>query len=268
MIQHPNAKDWIQFPNAKVWYQKILKSFHFSQEEDLKARNLLYNLKKQDNPEIIIQKIRTEQIGKKLLFFGAGPNLESHLNQISQKIYTCRSKFFIIAADGSANGLRIVNIIPDLIISDLDGISLEDLTFFLQKGVIVIIHGHGDNIVKLQEFSGLIQAWNSIICTTQTGAKYPIFNPGGFTDGDRGVYLLHHLADSEKTFWLFGYEFGEYIGSFSKKEFTHSKSITILKKMKLKFAQELLQELRFTFNRQIKFFGDNPIEDLKFPFFQ
>jgi hypothetical protein len=259
---------WVQFPNAIDWYQKILESFHFSHEDDLKARDLLFKLKKHSNPENLIQKIRTEQQRKSILFFGAGPNLERHLGQISLQIHKNRSHFFITAADGSANGLRIANLMPDLIISDLDGISLEDLTYFLQKGVIVIIHGHGDNIIKIQEFSSIIQKSNSIMCTTQTEAKYPIFNPGGFTDGDRGVFLLHHLADSQKVFWLFGYEFGEYIGSFSKKGFTHSKPITILKKKKLKFAQELLNELKFTFHRQIKFFGENPIEDLKFPHFQ
>lgn len=43
-------------------------------------------------------------------------------------------KTYIIAADGGANKLKKINIIPDLIIGDLDSVSKRTLTYFRKKG--------------------------------------------------------------------------------------------------------------------------------------
>ena len=79
--------------------------------------------------------------------------------------------------------------------TDLDGLSPERLELFLSSGVMLAIHGHGDNIEKLQAIESLLQQSSRIIATTQVKPHFPIINPGGFTDGDQDytfVIIWHH----------------------------------------------------------------------------
>lgn len=46
-------------------------------------------------------------------------------------------KSFVIAADGGANKLKKINIIPDLIIGDLDSVSKSTLVYFRKKGTLI-----------------------------------------------------------------------------------------------------------------------------------
>ena len=103
-----------------------------------------------------------------------------------------------------------------------------------------------------------------MIGTTQVSSRIPIYNPGGFTDGDRGLYLCHHLADKNKEFILCGYQTGDLIGRYSKPYFTDHQPMTPSKKMKLDFCMQLIQNLRENHHRKIIFF-ENKILDAIFP---
>ena len=116
------------------------------------------------------------------------------------------------AADGAARVLREYQIKPDLIVSDLDGLLLQDLVQFQAWEIPLLIHAHGDNQDRLHATATLLTTYEKVIGTTQVEVRWPIINPGGFTDGDRGLYFLHWLAPQEKVFYLVGYDFGNYIG--------------------------------------------------------
>ena len=243
--------------------EKIIKTFGYSTERDIEARDRLFSLRKNSNPEDLVKEIKNIAIHKHILFFGPGPNLTTHLTRISNQLHAFRQKLFIVAADGSANGLKIINILPDLIVTDLDGISYQQMAEYLRNEVIFLVHGHGDNLEKIQEYSKLIEDSEKIICTTQSLSRYPVINPGGFTDGDRGLYFLHHISPLEKEFWLFGYSFGDWIGSFSKKENFTAMPMTKIKKTKLNYAKDLIDALKFNEKRPIIYYGMNPFDDLK-----
>jgi uncharacterized Rossmann fold enzyme len=95
------------------------------------------------------------------------------------------------------------------------------------------IHAHGDNIEKLD----LVKKFKNCIGTTQSTSFSKIENFGGFTDGDRCVFLANHFQ--AKKVILFGMDFGERIGKFSKTK----KSERKIKLMKLKQGKSLLEWL-------------------------
>lgn len=257
---------WLDFPAAQEWYKKILQNFSFSQSEDEKARDFLYSMRKKFNPKTLIDEIIRNLSNKQPVFFGAGPNLWRQLSQISKGLIKHRKNFYLVAADGSANALKLFNLWPDLIVSDLDGVLYEDMVSILKHGTIALIHGHGDNLKQITLFSSLLMIHSRIICTTQTPPKYPIINPGGFTDGDRGLFFLHHLCDLKKTFWLFGYEFKESVGPFSKPGVAVSQSMKDIKRKKIEILKDLLLFLQKECHRSIIFYGNNPLIDLKIKF--
>ena len=75
---------------------------------------------------------------------------------------------------------------------------------------IFVVHAHGDNIQKLE----FVKNFKNCIGTTQSTPFDKIQNFGGFTDGDRGVFLANHFQ--AKKIILFGMDFGERIGKFSE----------------------------------------------------
>ena len=83
-----------------------------------------------------------------------------------------------------------------------------------------------------------------------------IKNFGGFTDGDRGVFLANHFE--AKKIILFGMDFGERIGKYSKTK----KSERKIKLMKLKKGESLLEWLS-TFTKSELFTTSKSIEGFK-----
>jgi len=245
----------INYHKANEIYEQILQIFKFNKEKDVQARDILYEFRKEYDPELKIKSIESKMIDKSLFFFGAGPNLIDHLKFVHDKIKSNRYGYFIVAADGSARALNKFSIIPDLIFSDLDGLNYKQIEIFLKKNSTIIIHGHGDNIEKIHSFKSLLSEPNeNIICTTQVESRYPIINPGGFTDGDRSVYFCHNLTPADQEFTLFGYEFKHKIGVFSKNEYEQDQAITPIKEKKLLLCKKLLNELSNLEKRSIIFF--------------
>jgi len=154
-----------------------------------------------------------------------------------------------IAADSSVKPLVDNGIVPDIVITDLDG-DWNSLEKIATKSIFVV-HAHGDNINKLK-FS---KKFKKCIGTTQSKPFSKIQNFGGFTDGDRGVFLANHFG--AKKIILFGMDFGERIGKYSNTK----KSERGIKLMKLNKGRLLLEWLStitkselFTTSKQIKGF--------------
>lgn len=133
----------------------------------------------------------------------------------------------VIAADGAVSACLERNIIPDIIVTDLDG-NLPEMVWANKEGSKVVIHGHGDNLSRLFEFSTEIQA----ISLTTTYPSIETDCWGGFTDGDRS--LMMSLNVGAKFVNLIGFNFekvGHYTGDFSFK-----------KLQKLSWARKIVQE--------------------------
>ncbi len=220
-------KDW------KPFYEKIVNDLKLNFEKDKDAAFLLDTIL--SNKKIVSIK-RLEKLikNKEIIVFGAGHTLEKsilkHKKSIENKVK--------ISADGATSALLKHNILPDIIVTDLDG-KISDILYANNKGAIVIIHAHGDNIEKIKNYVKTFEG--EILGTTQidpTSFK-KLYNFGGFTDGDRAIFLANHFK--AKKIFLTGFNFDEKIGEYS---FADKKDKTMkLKKLKwCKFFIDLLSK--------------------------
>ena len=218
-------KDWESI------YRKIVEDFHFSVENDEKAADVLNTLLRQKSPAPI-DKLNDLIAGKEIIIFGAGPSLENSIIT-HKKMFANALK---IAADGATTALLKYEILPDIIVTDLDG-KVPDQVKANSDGSIVVIHAHGDNIDKIKKYVPKFKG--EIVGTTQINPEPydSIHNLGGFTDGDRAVYLADHFH--AKKIFLTGFDFNNEIGYYS---FSENKNKT-LKLKKLKWCKNLINML-------------------------
>jgi uncharacterized Rossmann fold enzyme len=202
------------------YYHAIIKDFGFSQERDRASSEMLNSFLETPNIAVIEEIVK----GSKVNIFGAGSSLEK-LQSIPEGVN--------IVADGVCTFLLERGIVPDIIVTDLDG-RIQDLLRADKKGSIVILHAHGDNIERVQEYGRM---FNNLFGTTQGRPFANLMNFGGFTDGDRAVFIAEHFKPAVIT--LFGMDFGNSVGRYS---FQENNDVSI-KRKKLLWAQRLIDEL-------------------------
>ena len=207
-----------------VRYSEIVKEFEFSKKQDYESAFLLDSMIKEPIP---IEKIKSIINGKDVFVVGAGPSLSSSIDAL--KKFKKNPK---IVADSALDILIKNGIIPDIVVSDLDG-DEKALKKIGKTKTVMIVHAHGDNITKLH----LVENFKNVLGTTQGKPFNKLFNFGGFTDGDRCVFLAH--AFNAKKIILFGMDFENKIGIFSKTKKTDLR----IKRKKLRWAKILLEWL-------------------------
>jgi uncharacterized Rossmann fold enzyme len=192
--------------NLSQWmtcYKKILKEFGYDKEGDEASAEFLNSL-------LNVQGSLTLQdviIKEKAVVFGAGPSLKENIVQLKNKDL---NKFTLIAADGATKALNEEGIIPDIIVTDLDG-EIDYLLKANQQGTFMVVHAHGDNNDKIEEYT---PQFDRVMGTTQSIPLDKVYNLGGFTDGDRGVFLAVELG--AKYIILAGMDFGKITTRYSR----------------------------------------------------
>jgi uncharacterized Rossmann fold enzyme len=109
-----------------------------------------------------------------------------------------------------------------------------DLKMLQRKiaGRHVMVIGAGDSLIQ-----NIVPTLRRIIGTTQVMPVENVYNFGGFTDGDRCVFLADEFGAEEIV--LVGMEFGDHIGEHSKKSVENIQ----LKRDKMKVGKRLLEML-------------------------
>jgi uncharacterized Rossmann fold enzyme len=212
-------------------YNQIVKYFGYSKRKDMLAGVRLDSIL---NPYPIrnLEKL----IRKKTVFtVGSGPSISRHI-PLLKKI----KDVTIICADSAITSLAENGIRPHIIVTDLDG-DHSLLKKFGRTDTIFVVHAHGDNIDKLD----MVRSFANCVGSTQTRKVGKVQNYGGFTDGDRCVFLAEHFG--ARKIILLGMDFGQRIGRYSntKKADRHTK----LKK--LEHAKALLEWLARQSNAEL-----------------
>jgi 2-amino-4-hydroxy-6-hydroxymethyldihydropteridine diphosphokinase len=135
----------------------------------------------------------------------------------------------VFAADGAAAVCLNAAIVPDVVVTDLDGPVASEVAANA-AGSLVVVHAHGDNVDALErwlpEFAGpLAGSW----------AGPPgdgLLDEGGFTDGDRAAYLA--VASGAPRVLLWG---------FASDRVAADEPEPVRKLRKLRFASEALGAL-------------------------
>ncbi len=228
--------DW--FP----YYQNIRAEFGYSTEKDQEAARALSAMiaKKALDPKVLQKKLK----GKNVFVVGAGPSLEDGIEVLKKNKNVVK-----IAADGAAQALLKNKIKPDIVVTDLDG-NPAALQKAEKSGAIMVVHAHGDNTAMLKK---LVPKFRKLVGTTQVMPVENVHNFGGFTDGDRCVFLAEEFG--AKKIVLVGMDFGTEIGKYSKKKVKNAE----LKRRKMEAGRRLLEVLAKQSRSQLFDMSKKPI---------
>lgn len=199
-------------------YERILKDFGFDREGDEKAARFLSSMLTVKNT-VSLSELEAVISEKPVLACGNAPGLRAELSKIDL------SAFVIIAADGASAAFMDMGRVPEVICTDLDGNSESDIEkeiLACELGSIVLIHAHGDNLDKLEKY---VPRFKRFIATTQAEPFDKVYNFGGFSDGDRCVFVAQNFR--AKSVRLAGFDFED-------------PCVNPIKKKKLKWAKELI----------------------------
>ncbi|MHB8585584.1 MAG: 6-hydroxymethylpterin diphosphokinase MptE-like protein [Thermoplasmatota archaeon] len=238
----------MEFVRWKPFYEEILRTFEFDPQADLASRDVLAGLLRTRSPPpaTVFDALRQAAQGRAVAIVGAGFSVtparvegallhpagssshpgqshEGHGGHGSAGAKLARPLSVFVAdkavAPYMAQGGRAT-----AIVSDLDG-DLHAIAQANADGIPVCVHAHGDNIDAVREWVPRFRG--PLIGTTQAEPVPPLYNMGGFTDGDRACFLAEALGATELV--LAGFDF-EHAASERKQR-------------KLAFAHRLLREL-------------------------
>ncbi len=218
-IFHPLEKtpfsleSWLDY-----WYPTICTYLQIDSKKDYGALKSIVNVYPS---KITVNELHHILKGRSSHIFAPGPSLSENILHFKKS-----DKQIIIAVDGATTFLLEKNILPDIIITDLDG-TVEDQITAMKEGAYLLVHVHGDNKSRLERFLPHIYGTKYIL-TTQTKPLDHSYNFFGFTDGDRAVCFSCNMNCSE--IWLYGFTFGKTIGKYSKNRLTKKKYDMKLKK--------------------------------------
>ena len=206
----------------KTQFKEIRKEFGYLEKDDLISAKKLDSLLKGKNSKNQFKNIIQ---GKTVFIIGAGPSLTRSLKYIKKSKDVTK-----IVADGAVRALLEKNIKPDILVTDLDG-DLKSIEKIGKTRIPIIVHAHGDNYEKLE----IVKKLKNVVGSTQTRKIGKIENFGGFTDGDRCVFLAEYF--NARKIVLIGMDFGQKIGKYSKHRIVDRK----IKIKKLKFGKNIAE---------------------------
>ncbi len=128
-----------------------------------------------------------EKLGQRVSIVGAAASLENDIGTLSEE-YT------MISAGSATARLMKIGIVPDILVSDLDG-DVEQEIEAIEKGTLAFIHAHGDNMARIREV--VPRLTKPFVPTVQCKPFGNVYNFGGFTDGDRAVLMANHFGVRE-----------------------------------------------------------------------
>ena len=203
----------MQFATWEAHYQFILQDFGFSPGRDVEAAKLLAELLR--GGEQMLRAAKVTVRGRRAVVCGNAPSLEKELDELQE------SDAVFLAADGATSVLLRRKIVPDIVVTDLDG-PFPAILKANQEGSIIVVHAHGDNLDALKKY---VPQLERIIGTVACRPPPGLYNFGGFTDGDRCVFLAKELGAA--SIKLVGFDFED-------------ESVTPRKKKKLAWAKRLI----------------------------
>jgi len=210
----------MKYEQWEPYYKAILEDFGWTPEGDEEAAKLLSSMLPRETP--CLENVKELIHGKDVIVCGKAPSLEKDMAKVDWWY-----KYTVIAADGSVSVLLDKGIVPDIVVSDLDG-KHEDLLEADSLGSVILAHAHADNIEAVKS---LVPKLKHVVGTTQAKPLSNVYNFGGFSDGDRCVFLAQEFG--AKSIKIIGFDLDD-------------KNVTPKKLKKLKWARKLLGVLGIT----------------------
>jgi 2-amino-4-hydroxy-6-hydroxymethyldihydropteridine diphosphokinase len=114
---------------------------------------------------------------------------------------------------------------------------MKDIRCANHEGAFLVVHAHGDNIEKIRKY---VPDLNRVMGTTQSTPLNNVYNFGGFTDGDRCLFLAVELG--AEYIILGGMDFGKIVTKYSRPDMIESEAkADEIKQLKLQYAKKLVE---------------------------
>ena len=191
----------MKFEEWEPVYERLLASFGYDRRDDERARGLLAEFATPFDFD------RLDCAGRMVAVAGAGPSLPDDLDRVAgaDRVFAASTAVDVL----DEHGVRV-----DLMVTDLDK-NPETAAALTHEGVPVAAHAHGDNVPAIREWLPALGT-DHPLATTQAAPQPPVYNPGGFTDGDRAAFLADHLGAADLVF--VGWDFDDPDVSAAKAE--------------------------------------------------
>ena len=190
----------MEFTEWAPYYDAIRREFGFRMERERASADRLLALLSPASRADPLARLRARLEDREVVVVGLAPRAGA---PPLWRLPPGRPRVALVAADGAARRCLDAGLVPEVIVTDLDGpVASEVLAN--SKGAFVLVHAHGDNVPELErwvpEFSGEVGgSW--------AGPPEPgLLDVGGFTDGDRAACLAVHLRASRVLLWGFDFE--------------------------------------------------------------
>ncbi|MCS7128317.1 MAG: DUF115 domain-containing protein [Desulfurococcaceae archaeon] len=179
--------------DRELWmriYGEIISKLKLNFDLDQLATEILSSILSSMDNAIDVERLRSvlnESEG--ILIFAPGPNLEQDFERaLKLKLLKELPTIFI---DGAITFALERGFTPTLIVTDLDGVP-QHILKLNKRGSIAIVHGHGDNIEEVKSWVPRFKG--PVVGSTQVEPRPYVYNFGGFTDGDRALFIAYALG--------------------------------------------------------------------------
>jgi uncharacterized Rossmann fold enzyme len=187
----------LRFEDWENYYKAIVSSMGYDRDRDeVVAYQLSSLLEDRQDRLVAVDELRGMIKGQHVFVFGDGPSLEADIQGFEFNSLK-------VAADGATTKLMDRGILPDIIVTDLDG-RVEDQVEANAEGAIVVVHAHGDNQDAVKEWVPRFEG--RLVGTTQSTPIDWVHNFGGFTDGDRCAYMCDHFGATSVILVAFNFD--------------------------------------------------------------
>ncbi|MCY0868156.1 MAG: DUF115 domain-containing protein [Desulfurococcus sp.] len=228
-------------------YQYIRSVVKLSFDRDQEAADLLSSILSGLPNTIEFDDLKRLQGGfKRAVVFGCGGNLLRDIETARE--LSLLEDSLLVASDGSTSILLLNSLTPSIVVTDLDGLAV-DLWRASSTGSVTVIHAHGDNIPRIKEYTKGFKG--PLIGSTQVEPRPHVYNFGGFTDGDRGVFVA--VALGVREVYLAGFDLHGEPTPCPGKTASFNRE---LKRAKLKIASRMLEYISSRKNVTIRRVGD------------
>lgn len=180
-------------------YERIQAEFGYSFEKERAASERLVALLPRPALDRAEQRIRARIRGRETIVVGLAPQAGAPPVWMLPRTEEPPA---LVVADGAAERCLSAGLVPDVIVTDLDGPVPSEITANA-RGALVVIHAHGDNVPALERWTP--QFPRDLAGSWAGPPERGLVDFGGFTDGDRAAYLAEGL--NAPRVLLYGFDF-------------------------------------------------------------
>jgi len=190
----------VEYAEWAPYYARIQREFGFSWPKERAAADRLLRLLPPNARIDPLARIGRRLAGRDAVIVGLGPRAGA---PPVWRLPPATPPPSIVAADGAAARCLAADLVPDVIVTDLDGPVPSEISANA-RGSLVLIHAHGDNVPALEEW--VPQFGHELAGSWAGPPTTELVNVGGFTDGDRAAFLAHHAGARRLLLWGFNFE--------------------------------------------------------------